>query len=279
MAANWSDLETFKLVEIWGEEEIQALLEGCTRNRPVYNKIARGMLEAGYERSGVQCRDKLKKLKSEYKKVKDNNNETGKQRKAWKFYCCMNEVLGNKPATRPVIIIDMLADAEQTGQEMESRNGSRDVEISDTVVDNTKIGDVVVDGARMAEEHGDSGVADTGEKQLSDNDVKEEQVEKKSEVKESKRRKKRTREDKFEKVMNVIIEKVTQAQKESDEMFVKLEEKRLQFDEHMMEMEDRRLREDKAREERQRREEREFQLKMMMIMVNQQEGMRSLSSS
>ena len=44
----------------------------------MYDKIARGMLEAGYERSGVQCRDKLKKFKSEYKKVKDNNNETGK---------------------------------------------------------------------------------------------------------------------------------------------------------------------------------------------------------
>ena len=95
----------------------------------------------------------------------------------------------------------------------QARNESRDVEITDTVGDNTKIGDVVVNDARMAEEHGDSGIADTGEKQVSDNDVKEEQVEKKSEVKENKRRKKRTREDKFEKVMNVIIEKVTQAQK------------------------------------------------------------------
>ena len=42
------------------------------------------------------------------------------------------------------------------------------------------------------------------------------QVEKKTEVKESQRRKKRKREDKFEKVMKVIIEKVTQAQRESD---------------------------------------------------------------
>ena len=90
MTANWNNLETFKLVEIWGEEEIQALLEGCTRNRPVYDKIARGMTEAGDKRTGVQCQDKLKKLKSEYKKVKDYNTELGKQRKAWKFYSCMN---------------------------------------------------------------------------------------------------------------------------------------------------------------------------------------------
>ena len=59
----------------------------------------------------------------------------------------------------------------------------------------------------MAEEHGDGVMADTGKKQLSDNDVKEEQVEKKTEVKESQRRKKRTREDKFDKVMNVIFER------------------------------------------------------------------------
>ena len=237
------------------------------------------MLEARYERTGVQCRDKLKKLKSEYKKIKDNNSETGRQRKAWKFYSCINDVLGNKPATRPAVIIDTLADAEQSGQEMESKDGSGDVEITDAVMDDAKIGDVVVDDAKMAREYVDSCMRDTSEKQLSDNDVKEEQVEKKTEVKESQKRKKRTREEKFEKVMNVIIEKVTQAQKESDEMFVKLEEKRLKFDEHMMEMEDRRVREDREREERQRREEREFQLNMMMMMMKQQEGMRSLSSS
>ena len=36
MAAIWNDMETFKLVKVWGEEEIQALLEGCTRNKAVY---------------------------------------------------------------------------------------------------------------------------------------------------------------------------------------------------------------------------------------------------
>ena len=49
-----------KLIELWGDEEIQALLEGCTRNRHVYEKVAEGMKEAGYDRSGVQCRDKIK---------------------------------------------------------------------------------------------------------------------------------------------------------------------------------------------------------------------------
>ena len=53
MAATWSDEETFKLVELWGEEEIQALLEGCTRNKHVYDKIARGMGKLGMK--GPEC--------------------------------------------------------------------------------------------------------------------------------------------------------------------------------------------------------------------------------
>ena len=33
--ATWSDPETFKLIEIWGEDAIQAQLEGCRKNKEV----------------------------------------------------------------------------------------------------------------------------------------------------------------------------------------------------------------------------------------------------
>ena len=79
----------------------------------MYEKIAKELGAAGYERTPVQCRDKLKKLKGEYKKVKDNNNETGRKRKNWKFYDAVNDVLGNKPATQPPVVIDTLADELQ----------------------------------------------------------------------------------------------------------------------------------------------------------------------
>ena len=64
VAATWSDVEIFKLVKIWGEEEIQDLQEGCTSNKAGCKKIGQGMVEAGYQRTGVQCREKLKKLKN-----------------------------------------------------------------------------------------------------------------------------------------------------------------------------------------------------------------------
>ena len=42
----------------------------CTLNKQVYDKIVSGMAEAGYERTGAECRDKLKNLKRDYKKLK-----------------------------------------------------------------------------------------------------------------------------------------------------------------------------------------------------------------
>ena len=38
-------METFKLVEIWREDELQALLQECTRNKAVYEERARGMVK------------------------------------------------------------------------------------------------------------------------------------------------------------------------------------------------------------------------------------------
>ena len=133
MAATWSDEETLKLVELWGNEEIQVLLEGCTRNQHVYDRIAQGMVEAAYAKNGVQCRDKIKKLKVEYKKIKDNNNETGRDRKTWRFYDCMNDILGNKPATRPTIVIDSLQ------QGVVPVDDTGDVEVTDAVPDGVEI--------------------------------------------------------------------------------------------------------------------------------------------
>ena len=73
---------------------------------PNNNQVKQGMAEAGYKRTEMQCRAKLKTLKSEYKKLTENKTKTGRRRKAWKFYGYMNEALHNKQATRPAIVTD-----------------------------------------------------------------------------------------------------------------------------------------------------------------------------
>ena len=250
MAATWSEEETLKLVEIWGDAEIQVLLEGAIRNKHVYDRIAEGMKEAGYVRTGVQCRDKIKKMKTEYKKIKDNNNQTGRDRKVWKFYDCMNDILGNKPATRPAIVVDTLEEAQDVELEAGEKNKEKGMAVEDH--DETT--------NEKTDEKTDEKVDDR------EGQVEEIKIEREDVKREKQRKNKRTKEDKFEKAMDVIIDKVVTAQKENEEMFLRLEEKRMKLDERLLEMEDRRLKAEKEREERTRRKEREFQCRMMMMM-------------
>ena len=61
VVATWRDWEILKLIEVCGDEEIQALLEGCTQNKHVYDKVAECMKEAGYIAEVVcNARTKLK---------------------------------------------------------------------------------------------------------------------------------------------------------------------------------------------------------------------------
>jgi len=92
----WQEEETIKLLDLWSEESVQALLKGCTRNKIVYDKLAEDMAMYGYTRTGGQCWERIKKLKKDCKKTKDNLQQTGNgnRRKQCKFFEKLNEILG-----------------------------------------------------------------------------------------------------------------------------------------------------------------------------------------
>ena len=119
-AGYWSKEETLKLISIWNDDTVQAQLEGCRRNSDVYRKIAKELTEMGYTRTLEQCRDKMKKLKAKYKKVKDKRSKTGQVRyPEWNFFDAMDNVLGHKPATQPPAVVDSgnyLDDHDQQSQ-------------------------------------------------------------------------------------------------------------------------------------------------------------------
>lgn len=73
-----------KLSELWGEDKVQAQLEGCKRNAQLFERISCKMRDKGYDQVGVQCREKVKKLRGEYRKVKDKKGKTGEGNKPWK---------------------------------------------------------------------------------------------------------------------------------------------------------------------------------------------------
>ena len=73
----WSDNEVLQLINFWGEEGVQQQLEGAKRNKHVYEKISNALARNGIRKSGDQCRAKMKKMKIDYRNVKDKNGKTG----------------------------------------------------------------------------------------------------------------------------------------------------------------------------------------------------------
>ena len=91
----WSDEEIKALLSIWGDGKVQDELDGAVRNKTVFVDIQKQLAELGYERHWQQCRSKVKNLKAEYRKVKDNNGETGSGRKTCRFYRELDSILGH----------------------------------------------------------------------------------------------------------------------------------------------------------------------------------------
>ena len=229
---SWKDEEVYKLIELWGEDTIQTQLEGCKHNREVYERIAKAMKEAGYNKNAEQCRDKAKKLKSEYRKVRDKNKITGNKRKTWKFMEVLDEVLGDRPATKPPIVID-------TSSENQDEN------------DSDKTNDDSIGDGSLEDTTDTVSIAGTDTTSTSEGKSK-------NEVKEVKRisKKKRGREDRLQSIMGGIVNQILESQEKSDERYFELEEKQMKLEQ-----------EDKEREERMKKDEMDFQLRMMSMIT------------
>ena len=106
----WSDNEVLQLISFWGEEGVQAQLEGSKRNKYVYEKISKTLARNGIHKSSDQCRAKMKKLKTDYRKVKDKNGKTGRGRSIWKYFDALDAILGHRPATKPPLLLDTAAE-------------------------------------------------------------------------------------------------------------------------------------------------------------------------
>ncbi|XP_009100709.1 1-aminocyclopropane-1-carboxylate synthase-like protein 1 isoform X1 [Serinus canaria] len=95
--SNWSDPEVVELLQLWADESVQIELESCLRNQHVFNRIAEVLREKGIHRTGDQCREKIKKMKLEYRRIKDNS-KAPRGGRTWKFYEVMDRVLTSRPA-------------------------------------------------------------------------------------------------------------------------------------------------------------------------------------
>ena len=71
----------------------------------------------------------MKNLKAEYRKVIDNNGETGSGRKTCRFYRELDGILGHRPASVPSILLDT---ATGTSATTESQSEEREDEFNGT---------------------------------------------------------------------------------------------------------------------------------------------------
>ena len=242
--AYWSKEETFKLISIWSEDNIQAQLEGCKRNREVYTKISRELSIAGYNRTFGQCREKLKKLKAEYKKISDKRKETGQGRyPEWDYYDAMDSVLGHKPSTQPAVVVDTLEDSQ-----VEDTQTDDDDQLQQTEVEANLDTSDIPSPASTDVTDASGEVATTSHGQKKGNETS----------KVSTRKWKKSKYD----VTGELLDKLIGMQEKSDKMLMELEMKRTRLEEKQMEM-----------DVQMRREEREFQLQMMNIMTRSNHGM------
>ena len=90
----WEETEVLALIEIWADEKVQQQLDSCTRKKPIFEKMAQRLKdETGFERTFQQVREKIKQLKQNYKKVKDNNSKSGHSRKTCKYFEELDSVM------------------------------------------------------------------------------------------------------------------------------------------------------------------------------------------
>lgn len=96
--ANWSHEETRALIAVWSEEKIQRDLQGSVRNEKVYREVSARLTALGMCRSAKQCRQKIKKLKQEYRKIKKHSERSGAARKTIWWFDALDAILSETPA-------------------------------------------------------------------------------------------------------------------------------------------------------------------------------------
>uniref|UniRef100_G1KIB3 PurE domain-containing protein n=1 Tax=Anolis carolinensis TaxID=28377 RepID=G1KIB3_ANOCA len=95
---HWCDNEVRALINIWSDEEIQQMLEGATRNKEIFEEIARRLMKVGIDRDWKQCRTKYKNLKYEYRALQKENDQHGNARRKMRFYDEIDCILKSHPS-------------------------------------------------------------------------------------------------------------------------------------------------------------------------------------
>ncbi|XP_055751529.1 uncharacterized protein LOC129831928 [Salvelinus fontinalis] len=99
----WTPEEVHALLTLWADRSVQEQLLSSVRNERVFTKLSSELAALGFNRSSKRCREKIKKLKQEYHKIKDNNKKRSYNRRRERWFAIMDSVLRHQPST---LVID-----------------------------------------------------------------------------------------------------------------------------------------------------------------------------
>ncbi|XP_050797141.1 zinc finger and SCAN domain-containing protein 29-like [Gopherus flavomarginatus] len=100
-APAWTNAELQDLISVWGEEAVQAQLRSRRRNYDTYGQISQSLMRRGHERDALQCRVKIKELRSAYCKACEGNRRSGAAPTTCRFYQELDAILGCDPTANP----------------------------------------------------------------------------------------------------------------------------------------------------------------------------------
>ncbi|XP_050793902.1 zinc finger and SCAN domain-containing protein 29-like [Gopherus flavomarginatus] len=119
-ASAWSNGELLDLISVLGEVAFQSWLRSSRRNYDTFGQVSRAMLERGHDWDAVQCRVKVKELRSAYCKACEGNRHSGAAPTTCHFYKELDAILGGDPTSTPRTTMDTSELVEEEEEESES---------------------------------------------------------------------------------------------------------------------------------------------------------------
>ncbi|XP_024071414.2 trihelix transcription factor GTL1-like [Terrapene carolina triunguis] len=107
-AASWSLEHSQMLVTLWCEASKTVDFSKSTRNDHLYQQISRKLAALQVFRTSDQCRERIKRLKRDYRKTREKNRSSGHSPRTCPFYEDFDRVLSTGPGIEPPVLHDDL---------------------------------------------------------------------------------------------------------------------------------------------------------------------------
>lgn len=89
------------LLDLWGEEKIQAALSLSRRNIDYFEFIAKEMQAMGHNRTALECRSKTKAMRLEYKRVIEERSRNRSSRVSCPYFDELHRILRGDGSVNP----------------------------------------------------------------------------------------------------------------------------------------------------------------------------------